>query len=176
MNWALYGGMFDPPHLGHRRVAEAARQQLGANVLISPAGLPPHRPAPGAPESVRRAMIKATFADFEIDWTEMQAREVTATVDVLRRLHKQRPGEWILLIGADQQLDRWREHEQLRSLARVCFAPRAGYQAAMRDGDIMLDIEPQSISSTLVRERLRAGQSVDGLLDPITASLARSVY
>jgi len=85
----LYGGTFDPVHLGHVAVARAARGALGATVAFMPAADPPHRAPPGAPATDRAAMLELAIAGepgLSLDLRELERDGRSWTVDTLRGL------------------------------------------------------------------------------------------
>ena len=132
----LFGGTFDPVHIGHLRLAIEARAALGLReVPLIPAGNPPLRIAPRCPAEQRLAMVERAVADlpgFSIDRSEVDA--VTGpsyTIDTLvrqRRLHgPQRP--LVLLLGADafSRLEAWQRWRELFDLAHIAVATRPGH-------------------------------------------------
>lgn len=131
----IFGGTFDPVHLGHLRLAEEARCQLGlAQVLWIPAGQPPHRQAPNVKPSDRLAMVRMATADnpgFGVDEAEVAAAVPSYTIltlERLRRLHgPARP--LVLLLGADAfaGLPSWHRWQELTQLAHIAIAHRPGF-------------------------------------------------
>lgn len=129
----LYGGTFDPVHLGHLAIARAARDALGCPIHFMPAADPPHRPPPGADASQRAAMLSLAIADepdFHIDLRELRREGPNYSVDTLRALRGELGGELpvALLVGADSllALPSWREWEALFGLAHFVVADRPG--------------------------------------------------
>lgn len=131
----LFGGTFDPIHLGHLRLAETAREALGlARVRLIPAGQPPHRATPGASGNHRLAMARLATADnpaFEVDAAEVTAAQASFTILTLERLRAElgpaRP--LVLLLGVDAflGLPTWRRWTELLDFAHLAVANRPGY-------------------------------------------------
>lgn len=131
----LFGGTFDPIHLGHLRLAETAREALGLErVRLIPAGQPPHRGTPGASGIHRLAMARLATADnpaFEVDAAEVTAAQASFTILTLERLRAElgpaRP--LVLLLGVDAflGLPTWRRWTELLDFAHLAVANRPGY-------------------------------------------------
>ena len=134
----IFGGTFDPPHYGHLRLAEEARQALGlSEVRWIPAGQPPHRAAPLAPAAQRLAMVRLAIAAnpaFSLDDSEAFSDEPSYSVPTLARLRAQsgmqRP--LVLLLGADAflGLSSWHRWRELFQLAHLAVATRPGFELA----------------------------------------------
>ncbi len=130
----LFGGSFDPVHLGHLLVAQAAREELElARLFLIPAAQSPFKPdrAPTpAPERLR--LLRLAFAG--MDWCEIDDQEikrggVSFTIDSVRDYHDRFPrAQLFYLIGADHvaQLPKWREAAALVKLADFVVIPRPG--------------------------------------------------
>jgi len=175
MRLGVFGGEFDPPHAGHLAVARAVRDQLRLDgLLIVPAGTPPHRAASSTPADQRLRMAELAFAGepgVEVSRIEIDREGPSYTVDTLRALA---PGnELVLVVGADQDVDTWHLADEVRRLAQVVVAPRAGGAAALHHpGVIELDMAPVDVSSTEVREALARGGG-DGDVAPAVLELIR---
>lgn len=127
----LYGGTFDPVHLGHVAVACAARDALGATVAFMPAGDPPHRAPPGAAAADRAAMLELAVAGepgLALDLRELQRDGRSWTVDTLHALREEIGGDApvALLVGADSfaALPTWKSWRELFGLAHFVVAGR----------------------------------------------------
>lgn len=133
----IFGGTFDPPHLGHLIVAQEAALALGLDrILFVPSASPPHKQDVEVSPAPLRAHMLAMAIDgdprFEIDSLELDRAGASYTVDTLRALTADRPGiHWTLLMGADQyeEFDTWREPGEIRRLARVAVLTRGGQVA-----------------------------------------------
>ncbi|MEO8449278.1 MAG: nicotinate-nucleotide adenylyltransferase [Gemmatimonadota bacterium] len=164
MRIGVFGGSFDPIHHGHLIVAELLRERLGLDELwLIPAGEQPfkvgqHR----APAADRAAMVElavAASSGLRADRVEVDRPGPSYTVDTLRTLRKRCPTDhFSLLVGSDaaRDLPKWREADALRGLAEVIVF-RRGSEAG-EPGTV--EVPRIEISSTAVRERVKAGKSV----------------
>lgn len=180
----VFGGAFDPPHMGHLQLAESAREQLRLDeVRFIPAGRPPHKPSDRmTPPKARLAMTRlATRGNpaFRVSAQELERGGTSFTVDTLRAIAAAEPGARLfLLVGADSldDLPGWREPEAIRRLATVAVAGRSGARARPRRGgsSVWIDFPWTDLSSTLVRRRARAGRSLRYLVpDAVARYIAR---
>jgi len=136
MRVGIYGGTFDPPHLGHMRAAQAALTLLELDELIFiPAGLPPHKELSmnSAPEAHRLAMTRLMadgMQDSRVSVSDMELNRAgkSFTSDTLQALASVRPGdEFFLLMGSDMflTLQHWHEPHIIASLATLVPFARA---------------------------------------------------
>ena len=118
----VFGGTFNPPHIGHVASAKTAAQQLGLDLLIVvPSGTPPHKEMPQASPSaeMRVQMTRHAFAEIEnavISDIEATKNAPSYTIDTIKTLKKEYPGaEMYLLVGDDMYLtlDTWKDSETL---------------------------------------------------------------
>lgn len=146
----VFGGTFDPIHLGHLRTALELHERLGLReVRFVPCGEPPHRGAPATPAALRLRMVEAAVADeprFVADPREVEREGPSFTVDTLLDLRRDFPDATLcLLLGMDAflGLPRWHRWRDILDLAHVVVAHRPGWQVP-RVGTL----------GDLVRERL----------------------
>lgn len=178
----IFGGTFNPIHLGHLIVAEEVRRRMSADakILFMPAAQPPHKPPVTVPASHRCAMVQLAIADnpgFERSDLEIARGGTSWTVDTIRDLQAREPGKKIyLLVGADSvpDLPKWRQADTLLRLCQIVVAARPGWDASAIEGlrgrfdGASVDAlhrhafaTPRvEISSTEIRRRLAAGESV----------------
>lgn len=128
----VYGGAFDPPHLAHRAVVEAALDQLDLDILLLlPTGQAWHKTRPLTDGVHRLAMCRLAFGDLarvRIDDREIRRRGPTYTIDTLREVASDHPGARLfLIIGADQllALHTWHHWRELLEMASLAVANRA---------------------------------------------------
>ena len=170
MRVGLFGGTFDPPHVGHLIAAQDAIDALKLDgVLFIPAGVPPHKQQQRITDAATRVrMLEAAIAAderFQISDVELDRTGPSYTVDTLRALCAARPGdEWFLLLGVDQvrELSTWHEPVEVLRLARLVMLTRAGIEEEPA-GDIVHDtvaVTRVDVSSTLIRARVAAGRSI----------------
>ena len=178
----IFGGAFNPPHVGHLICAQEAHAQLGLDtVLFVPVGDAPHREVdqdPG-PEVRARLCDRAVGSDprFEVSRVEVDRTGPSYTVDTLRLLGESFPAdELVLILGADQAsaLTSWHEPEAVLSLARVAVASREGIEReavarrlhglAGQERVEFFDMPRIDVSSSLLRARVAAGLPVRYLI------------
>jgi nicotinate-nucleotide adenylyltransferase len=171
------GGTFNPPHLAHLVCAQEAYLQLELErVLIVPARVPPHKPVDDEPGIDHRLeLCRLATADderFQICDLEAGREGPSYTVDTLERLHSQMPdSQLFLIVGADVAVgfSKWREPERVLSMATLAVAERPGTSRSdveetlgkLPGGDAarFFDMPEIGISSTMLRQRVRAGES-----------------
>uniref|UniRef100_UPI0040563010 nicotinate (nicotinamide) nucleotide adenylyltransferase n=1 Tax=Candidatus Electronema sp. TaxID=2698783 RepID=UPI0040563010 len=135
----LFGGTFDPVHVGHLAIAEQAAEELRLDqVLFIPAADPPHKRRTWASYGQRVAMLEAALVDhsrFSISLIEAELPAPSYTVDTLLELRKRLAGQFYFLIGADSLLDihLWHRFQDLLKLTKFIVISRPGIPlAAMR--------------------------------------------
>lgn len=186
---ALLGGSFNPPHLSHLLGAAVALNQSDCAEcwLVPVAGHPFGKDS--APFGERVAMCERMIAPFEgrlgICPIEQELEQPSYTVQTLSALSKRHPGRrWAWIIGSDNvgHLGKWKDVERLFDLAEVWVLGRGGTQDgkspyADRLRWITTDDLP-IISSTEIRERVRKGESIAGLVVQSVADYvaARELY
>jgi nicotinate-nucleotide adenylyltransferase len=174
----VFGGTFDPVHLGHLTLAQEARERLGlGQVLFMPAGRPWMKDRAITPAPHRLAMLQLAVEDnlaFAISWIETDRPGVSYTAETLAGLSREMPGERLFfLLGWDalEDLPRWKDPERVLALAELVVFPRAGYPApSLPDlGRLLPGVGKRvhllegpiiQISSTEVRRRVREGLSI----------------
>ena len=182
MRIGVLGGSFDPVHLAHLTVAEAAAGQLRLDqVRFVPAAEQPFKPE-GHHASVgsRVAMLEAAVQDratFVLDLREVERGGVSYTAETLAGLRHDFPtDELFLLVGADaaRELPSWREASRIGELARIVALTRAG-EAPPASPCIAQTITVPSldISSTGVRCAVREGRSLRKLVPDAVAEYIR---
>lgn len=169
----LFGGTFDPPHVGHLIVAQDVHEALGLDrTIFVPAAVPPHKADEGVSSpSVRLEMMRAAVADdgrFEVSEMELERGGPSYTVETLKEFRRRRPGALVFfIVGADQfrSFHTWREPEGVAKLARLAVMTRSGW-SPNRDAP-PLDLEYETVpvtrvdlSSTDIRRRVREGRSI----------------
>ena len=171
----MMGGAFDPPHLAHRTLAETAMQALHLDELrVFPTGQAWHKSSPLSAGEHRLAMARLAFADLPgvvVDDAELRREGPTYTLETLRGLRQAWPqAQLFLIIGADQAraFQRWHGWRDIVSLATLAVAerdPQAGQWHNPELGPVeYLRMPVSELSATAIRERCRAGQSIQGLV------------
>jgi nicotinate-nucleotide adenylyltransferase len=184
MKLGLYGGSFDPVHLGHLLVAQAAIEELGLDRLFFiPAAQSPFKPEnKPAPDAVRLQLLRLALAgkmNCEVDEQEIRRGGTSYTIDALRDYTSRFPGAQLFyLIGADNaaKLNEWREAGELAKLAEFVAVPRPGGATANFPPPFRgrtLKGFPLGISSSQIRARVKAGLPIENLVPPFVADAIR---
>ena len=136
MRLGIFGGTFNPIHIAHLRIAEAARESCALEkVLFLPAAMPPHKASVSVSFAQRCAMTQLAIAGnaaFELNPMEGEREGRSYSVDTLELLHRARPSdEFFFIIGMDswRELESWKEWQRLFELAHIVVAPRPGCPA-----------------------------------------------
>lgn len=173
----LFGGMFDPPHLGHVGLVAGARAELDLDELVVLVVAAPGHRSVTTPVEQRLELARAAFPGARVE-REENAR----TVDSVRDGSF---GDAIFLVGADEFASflSWKEPNELLRHVRVGVATRPGFPrdvltAVLGELDdpsrvLFFANEPLPVSSTEIRRRVAAGESVDGLVPAAVAQLIR---
>ncbi len=181
----LYGGSFDPVHLGHLLVAQAACEEAGLERLFFiPAAQSPFKPESRlspAPERLRLLRLAlAGRTNYEIDDQEIRRGGVSYTIDTVRDYARRFPKtELFYLIGADHvpSLGKWREAAALAQLLQFVVIPRPGETEPKLEPPFRgrtLKGFPLGVSATQIRARVKAGLPVDYLVPPAVAEAIRN--
>ena len=183
----IFGGTFDPIHLGHLIVAELTRGLLGLDrVIFVPARMSPHKRGADASPGHRFRMTGIAVEDnphFEVSDVEIRREGPSYTVDTLRSLRGTNPpeAEHYLLLGADsaRDLESWREPEELLSSSKVVILGRPGTESRELPGTVasraaVLSTPLIGISSSEIRRRVRAGETIRYLVTEPVESYIRS--
>lgn len=184
MRLGLFGGTFDPPHIGHLIVAQDALSILGLDrLLLIPASVPPHkRDREVSPPELRMELLQAAVGDdsrLEVSDIELRRSGPSFTVDTLRELHRRQSGaELFLLIGSDQyrELATWHESAEVVRLATLAVIAREGDAPVPGTGvpHVPVPVTRIDISSTQIRRRVREGAAIRYLVPSAVERLIRS--
>lgn len=180
MRVGLFGGTFDPVHLGHLILAEQCREQCDLDeVWFLPSGSPPHKPAAAISEGRHRTemlrLALAGHASFRVSEMELTREGPTYTVDTLTAISEQHPDwELFFLIGGDSlsDLPTWRQPQRILQLATIVAANRGDrplpdatellpeLAAAAGDRIRLVAMPGVDLSATDLRRRVRSGRSI----------------
>jgi nicotinate-nucleotide adenylyltransferase len=179
MSVCLYGGTFDPPHLGHLAIAEYIRDNLNIEtVIFIPAYIAPHKMKYSV-SSVedRLKMLQLAISDhsgLQISEVEIQRKGVSYSIDTIRQLKEEmdiRSKDLYLLIGADSLLEfhTWRDPDKILEESSVLVAGRPGFDVREVSEEFRNKIQMVSaplidISATMIRRRIRDGKSIRSLV------------
>ena len=180
----IFGGSFDPPHVGHLLAASDAAEALGLDRLVFvPAHVSPFKDGVTRTSAADRlAMVRLLVGNdprFAVDPIEIDREGLSYTVDTLAAYADRHPdSELVLLVGEDvlPGFPQWREPERIRRLARLAVLRRstAGEpelpEPLRADPPVMLQTRRIDVSSTEVRQRARAGRSLRGFVPEAVAA------
>jgi nicotinate-nucleotide adenylyltransferase len=182
MRLGIFGGSFDPVHNGHLALARACQRQAALDeVWFTPAATQPlKQPGPHANDSHRLAMLElATAAEpgWKLCRLEIERGGVSYTVDTLRTIHAERPGDSLfVLFGGDalSDLHHWKEPAEIFCLATPLVVRRAGEAPSnlatlnelctAGNSPRPIDMPPVDVSSSEIRRRIAAGEPIDALV------------
>lgn len=185
----MFGGTFDPPHIGHLVAALDAQAALDLDiVLLVVANVPwqkvDSREISSAEDRV--AMVRAAVADapfLEVSELELERGGASYTVDTLADLEREHPGaELFVILGDDAAagFGTWERYEEVARAATLVVVDRPGHPSPVdeRFSWTRVDIPELEISSTEIRDRVRSGRSIRYLTPDGVASVieARSLY
>jgi len=177
----IFGGTFNPIHLGHLLFAETARESLALDrIVFIPARQPPHKaPKHLLPGAVRFELVQLAVRDhpaFVASDIELQRPGKSYSIDTAKALRQQLPkAALFLLIGQDMLSVPWLAWKELQRLCTVVVARRPGSRKASgaRQARVKwLDMPQIDISSSDIRRRVAAGGSIRYL---VPAAVAREI-
>ena len=178
MRLGIYGGTFDPIHLGHLILAEACREACGLDrVWFVVAGSPPHKPGGRTDVSHRLEMARIAVAGhgaFEVSEVESRRPGPHYSVETLEAIAADRPGdELFFLIGADSLVDlpQWRSPGRIGALASLVVVNRPAIGGPDPDAlkaalgpdarpILHVSIPPIGIASNDLRRRMLEARSI----------------
>jgi nicotinate-nucleotide adenylyltransferase len=170
----ILGGTFDPPHNGHIAIAKAALSECELQkVLFIPAKYPPHKPVDKVtPERDRVQMLELAikdYSEFEMSDIELKREGPSYTIDTLQEIKKLYSGvEIIFIIGADNilEIESWYRPDEILQAATVVAFNRPGFDLRGKyESKIkMLKMSPVDISSSEIRDKIRANESIKDLV------------
>ena len=196
----IFGGSFNPPHLGHLHLAETFKQNMNLErIIILPAGIPPHKSAPDLVSGEDRVeMCERTFLaeEFEVSSLEIERKGKSYTFDTLKEIKKiTGDDDLFLLIGDDMlfSFHEWKNPNEILSLATVVagvrdidensaslreYAENFFPEEYKKNRFYFMEMEPFPVSSTAIREMVKKGESLKGLVTEETSEyiLKRGFY
>jgi len=183
---AIFGGSFDPPHIGHLLAAGDACDRLPVDrVILVPAATQPLKAGRAAATAEQRlAMTRLLVQNdprFDVSAVEVERGGLSFTVDTLAHFARLHPAdERFLLLGADvlDSFEQWKEPERILQLARPVVLERSGGRTlpdVLAGTNVMrLPTRRIDVSSSEIRERVRQGKPIRGFVtDDIAALIAR---
>lgn len=182
MKIGIYGGSFDPPHYGHKKIAEFVIQELNLDkLLIIPVGIASHGKNNLSSSEDRMKMCELTFKDIKksfISSIEIDMMGVSYTYKTLEVIIEKygKNNEYFEIIGEDSAnyFDKWKEYEKILELSTVVVLKRKGFRNVVNSSKIITVDNPYfEISSTEIREKIRNNENVSKFLEKETEKFIR---
>ena len=174
MKLCLFGGTFDPPHVGHLIIAETIQEsERFDRIVFVPASNPPHKEKGISPIEDRLEMLRLTLVNndnFDVSDIEIERGGISYTVETVKETKEKfslSSKDLYFLIGSDSLLDfhSWKEYESILNECRVIIALRPGFRPSRIDPEILSQIRfaniPQiEVSSSQIRRRVKSGLTI----------------
>ena len=168
----IFGGTFDPPHIGHLIMAQRAYEQLSLDtVFFVPNNIPPHKRKPSASAKDRLNMLRLAVlphSHFEVSECEIERGGVSFSVDTVFFFKEEFPGtEIFLLVGEDsaRNFRKWKDYKSILEVVKVAWFPRLTSVGGEIPSDFLkIEAEIIDISSTRIRQLIKDGRSVKYLV------------
>ena len=189
MTVGVFGGAFDPPHLGHVALAEEAIAHFGLDrLVIMVTGTPPHKPG-GTDAGTRFRLAEAAFGGCprtELSRHEIERGGLSYSVETVRWAAA-RWGDIVFLVGADEFADfrAWKDPDGVLRHARLGVATRPGYDRAVLERVLAGLRTPERVeffsipavpaSSSEIRERVARGEAIGDVVPPAVARLVEEL-
>lgn len=182
MRIGIFGGSFDPPHIGHMKVAEAAAEHLALDeVLFVPAQRNPLK-TKSTEASARQRLEMVTLAmethpKFAVSDQEIRRGGKSYAIETLEELHAVQEADFWLILGVDAaaRFDEWKKPERIVRIARIALvvrdadSPEEAIARVPEQFQAFVDLVPMKridVSSTAIRDRINRGQPVSNWLAP----------
>lgn len=179
MNIGIFGGTFNPPHLGHLIVAEHVRETAGVDkIIFVPSFISPHKQAGEEKDApARLEMVRLALKDnpqFEVSDIELQRKGTSFTFETVETIHANHPNDSLFfLIGMDNFIDfhSWKFPERIVQHAKLIVMNRPSYRRAstplpFTESAIFVDVPNIEISSSEIRAAVKAHRSIRYLVPP----------
>lgn len=186
MRIGIFGGTFDPPHAGHKKYADEVRNKLSLDKLIViPTAAPPHKQKKTSTTAEDRLNMLGLLFEKDsgvlVSDMEIARGGRSYTFETVTLLREQYPDdELIFILGSDMLLSfhTWKNPDVILEKVKICAVTRDGeisekmlgeyaekHFPGKKESFIICDFEPIEISSTEIREKVKNGLSVEGLVD-----------
>ncbi|MDP6358017.1 MAG: nicotinate-nucleotide adenylyltransferase [Planctomycetota bacterium] len=186
MKIGIYGGSFDPIHMGHLILAEHVRDSLGlSKIIFVPARIPPHVEAKAlSPDEHRLAMVSVAMYDnprFVCSDVELKRQGPSYTIETIREFRRKYPHDDLhFIVGADsvREFPNWKDPDQIGGECRIVVGVRPGFEKSIFEElessfspefiqslkDNFVETPAVDISSTDIRQRIKEGKSIRHLV------------
>ena len=179
MNIAILGGRFDPPHIWHFWAAQQILEQSGIDqVWLMPDYTNAFKPIIASPVERIEMLHYLETGRVKLSTIAAAKEQITYTVEIVRELAKDVNNRYFWVVGSDVtgEFSRWRDYQKLSRLIQFLVFPRKDYPIKNLppnfkkvEGNLLLS----NISSTLIRDRVKQGLPITGLVFPEVENLIR---
>jgi nicotinate-nucleotide adenylyltransferase len=174
----IFGGSFDPPHVGHLLVVADAFETLRLDHLVFvPAAVQPLKAGQAAANARQRLEMVRLLVDddphLSVDPVEIEREGLSYTVDTLAAFAERHPeAERFFLVGRDvlASFGQWRDPERVLQLATLAVMQRAGETGPVPAGAVRIETRRVDLSSTEIRDRVRTGRTIRGFVPEAVAA------
>jgi nicotinate-nucleotide adenylyltransferase len=186
LNFGIFGGTFNPPHIGHLIVIESVRDQLRFDkIFFVPSANPPHKNDPSlAPASARLQMARLAVEGndhFEVNDIELKRQGKSYSVDTINELSNIYPkAKLSLIIGIDNLLEfeMWKSPHDILAIADLVVMTRPGFSVPDSKNEFIrsakfINVPLIGISGTDIRRRVKLGRSIRYLVPPSVEDFIR---
>ena len=173
MTIGIFGGTFNPPHIGHLIVIESVRDQFHYDkILFIPSANPPNKSDPTLPAAGKRLemtrLAVRNSPEFEVSDVEARRGGISYSIDTLTALSELFPeGSLSLIIGADNLMEfqTWRSPHEILAIADLVVMSRPGFPAENIKNEYrrlarFINVPSVGISSSDIRRRIKLGRSI----------------
>jgi nicotinate-nucleotide adenylyltransferase len=170
----LFGGTFDPPHIGHLKLSQAVLKTLELDeIWFIPTYQPPHKDGAQADPEDRLNMLNLMldqYEDLKISTVEYELKGKSYTYNTVKHLFKHYPNTlFYFIIGGDmvEYLPNWHKIEDLQRLVQFVGVNRRGSENYNHRGVLMVEMDEVPVSSTKIRKAIQENREPEGLTDDV---------
>ena len=191
MKIAIYGGSFNPMHIGHEKIVDYVLKNLDMDkIIIIPVGIPSHRENNLEQSNTRLKICREIFKNnkkVEVSDIEIKSEKKSYTYDTLLKLIKiyGKDNEFFEIIGEDslKNLKTWKNYKELLNLCKFIVFRRKDDKNIEIDNEflnnkniIILENEYYNISSTEIRNKVKNGEDITGLVNEKVKKIIEKEY
>ena len=191
MKIAIYGGSFNPMHIGHEKIVDYVLKNLDMDkIIIIPVGIPSHRENNLEQSNTRLKICREIFKNnkkVEVSDIEIKSERKSYTYDTLLKLIKiyGKDNEFFEIIGEDslKNLKTWKNYKELLNLCKFIVFRRKDDKNIEIDNEflnnkniIILENEYYNISSTEIRNKVKNGEDITGLVNEKVKKIIEKEY
>ncbi|MBQ3437681.1 MAG: nicotinate (nicotinamide) nucleotide adenylyltransferase [Fusobacterium sp.] len=188
MKIGIYGGSFNPIHLGHERIARLVIEELNLDkLIIVPVGNPSHRENIYENSKLRLELCKKVFENdkkIEVSDIEIVKNEISYTYDTLMELREKNgeENEFFEIIGEDslENFKTWKNYKEILNFSKVVVLKRKNYNKNIFDEKnkniIFLDNPYFNFSSTEIRKRIKNNEDISSMVNKKIENMVKKEF